>query len=360
MSEYSRGLVQKLQQKILDTFKPIVPRDRPVALVDFPNASNAGAHAIWLGEKALFKDLGIEPSYQCSMQSYDPAVMARNVGDGVIVMHGGGSFGDAFANHDFRHQVLRDFPNNDVVIFPQTVMFYSDPKLLSSVECYASHGKVTIAARDAMSFHVLEKFFGSSCKIVMAPDMTYMLGPQNRSGAPNFEVLWLSRTDSEGVRGRDIAKVTNLPDLGQANAAMGQFADGISTIILADVSGKKLIVSDWHRCQFASQVGVDLYHTFSFDQQSKFWLDRASAILSAGTVVITDRLLAHILCTLAGIPHILLNDVYGKNFSFYETWCRPLDVCHLAASPEHAWGIAQDFLKRIATQRSQQESRPVA
>jgi pyruvyl transferase EpsO len=239
-------------------------------------------------------------------------------------------------------------------------MFYSDPKLLSSVERYAAHGKVTIAARDALSFHVLEKFFGSHCEIVMAPDMAYMLGPQRRNGTPKFDVLWLSRTDSEGVHGGNIAKAVNLPDLAQVTANLGQFADGIETVALADVSGSKLIVSDWYRCQFTSQTGVAAYQKFSFDQQAKFWVDRAITLLSAGTVVITDRLHAHVLCTLAGIPHILLNNVYGKNISFYETWCRPLDICHLASSPEHAWGIAQDFLKRNAAQRSQSEARPVA
>ena len=360
MSEYSQRLTQTLRQKILDIFTPLVPRDRPFVLIDFPDAANSGDHAIWLGEKAFFKDLGVEPAYQCSMQSYDRAEMTRALADGVIFMHGGDNFGDAYIYHEFRHQVLLDFPDNEVVIFPQTVMFYSDPKLLGSVEQFARHGKVTIAARDALSFHVLEKFFGSHCKIIMAPDMAYMLGPQRRNGNANFEVLWLSRTDSEGVHGGNIAKVVNLPNLGQVTANLGQFVDRIETVALADVSGSKLIVTDWYRCQFANQAGVDAYRNLSLDQQSKFWVDRALTLLSSGSVVITDRLHAHILCTLVGIPHILLNNVYGKNISFYETWSRPLDVCHLASSPEHAWGIAQDFLKRVATQRAQQETRPVA
>lgn len=187
-----------------------------------------------------------------------------------------------------------------------------------------------------------------------------MLGPQGRNGTPNFEVLWLSRTDSEGIHGANIAKAVNLPDLAQLTANMGQFSDGIETVALADVSGSKLIVTDWYRCQFTSQDGVAAYQKFSFDQQSKFWVDRALTILSSGSVVITDRLHAHILCSLLGIPHILLNNVYGKNISFYETWCRPLDICHLASSPEYAWGVSQDFLKRVAAQRSQQETPPVA
>ncbi len=328
-------------------------------LIDFPDASNAGDHAIWLGEKVFFQNLGVEPAYECSMQTYDRAAMTRAVGDGVIFMHGGGNFGDAYIYHEFRHQVLRDFPDNEVVIFPQTVMFYSDPKLLSSVECFSRHGKVTIAARDALSFHILEKFFGSHCKILMAPDMAFTLGPQSRNGKPDFEVLWLSRTDSEGVHGGNIAKVVNLPNMRLLSVNMGQFADGIETVAMSDVSGKKLVVTDWYRCQFANQAGVDAYQKFSFERQSKFWVDRAMRLLSAGTVVITDRLHAHILCALAGIPHILLNNVYGKNISFYETWCRPLDVCHLASSPEYAWGIAQDFLKSVAAQL-QQEARPAS
>ena len=67
------------------------------------------------------------------------------------------------------------------------------------------------AARDALSFHVLEKFYAEHCTIVMAPDMAFMIGALARSGAPKFDVLWLSRTDSEGVHGSQIAKTVNLP-----------------------------------------------------------------------------------------------------------------------------------------------------
>ena len=34
----------------------------------------------------------------------------------------------------------------------------------------------------------------------------------------------------------------------------------------------------------------------------------------------SDRLHAHILCLLMGIPHVLLDNTYGKVRSFHETW----------------------------------------
>jgi exopolysaccharide biosynthesis predicted pyruvyltransferase EpsI len=95
---------------------------------------HAPAAVVFCGEdqKALLKQLGIEIAHQCSMQGYDKAAVAKALGTGTILMHGGGNFGDMYVYNQFRHQVLRDFPRNRVVVFPQTVMFFSNANLMKS------------------------------------------------------------------------------------------------------------------------------------------------------------------------------------------------------------------------------------
>jgi exopolysaccharide biosynthesis predicted pyruvyltransferase EpsI len=338
-------LIQRLRRNLVETFEPVIGGQGPFVLLDYPDAVNAGDHAIWLGEKALLKHLGIEIAHQCSMQGYDKVAVAKALGAGTILMHGGGNFGDIYVYHQFRHQVLRDFPDNRVVVFPQTVMFFSDANLIKSALIFSVHGNITIAARDVLSFQTLQKFFGARSSIILAPDAAFMIGAPSRPTPPRFEVVWLSRTDAEGIAGASVADTVELPELCADNVELGTFADGIGTVARADVAGTKLLVTDWYRCAIPSRSDLDQYNRLDLDRRSQFWVDRALRILSAGHVVVSDRLHAHILCALAGIPHVLLNNNYGKNFSFFESWCRPLDICRLARSPSDAWALAQQMLR---------------
>jgi pyruvyl transferase EpsO len=68
--------------------------------------------------------------------------------------------------------------------------------------------------------------------------------------------------------------------------------------------------------------------------------------------VITDRLLAHVLCLLLGIPHVLLNDESGKNWHFHETWTRDAELCRLARSPAEAWGLARNAAQKAKEQQA--------
>lgn len=336
-------LIQSLRHTLLDALKPAFAGPGPFVLIDYPDSANAGDHAIWIGEKIFLKTLGIEVAYQCSLETYDKVAMAKALAAGTILMHGGGNFGDTYIFHQFRHKVLTDFPNNKVVIFPQTAMFFTDIGIRQSAEYFAAHADVTIAVRDVLSFHILKKSFSPRHRIILAPDMAFMLQAQTQRIKPTFGIVWLSRTDFEGVYGDTILKTVEPKQLHQQNIHLGRHEDGIPAVAKGEVAGSMLLVTDWYRCTL-DQKGLAQYQALDFDQRSLFWLRRASRILSLGHVVITDRLHAHILCTLAGIPHILLNNSYGKNVSFFETWCRPLDLCQLARSAAEAWALAQQFL----------------
>ena len=315
-----------------------------LSLLIIPTPRIAGDHAIWIGEKIFLKTLKVEVAHQCSLETYDKAAMAAALGSGTILMHGGGNFGDTYSYQQFRHRILTEFPDNKIVIFPQTVMFFTDFSIKQSAELFSAHTDVTIAVRDVLSLRILEKIFWLSSADGSRARYGIYDWPQARQIKPVFGVVWLSRTDTEGVHGALIPKTIAPLEIRQKNIDLGRYDDGIPTIVQADIAGSMLFVTDWYRCTL-DQQGLDRYKMLSFDQRSQFWLDRAFRILSSGHVVITDRLHAHILCTLMGIPHVLLNNNYGKNFLFFETWCRPLDLCQLARSPEEAWAMAQQFLK---------------
>ena len=52
-------LLARLSRTIDATLRPLIPPDRPVALIDFPQYPNVGDSAIWLGALAVLDRLGL-------------------------------------------------------------------------------------------------------------------------------------------------------------------------------------------------------------------------------------------------------------------------------------------------------------
>lgn len=71
------------------------------------------------------------------------------------------------------------------------------------------------------------------------------------------------------------------------------------------------------------------------------------ALLAHGRVVVTDRLHAHILSLLMGIPNVLLDNSYGKVRRFYDEWTSSSPLTHFAQTPEEAFAIARELLSRL-------------
>jgi exopolysaccharide biosynthesis predicted pyruvyltransferase EpsI len=63
-------------------------------------------------------------------------------------------------------------------------------------------------------------------------------------------------------------------------------------------------------------------------------------LISAGRVVVTDRLHGHILCLLLGLPHVLLDNAYGKISNFHRMWTDGVSDVVWAESPENALDLA--------------------
>jgi hypothetical protein len=77
-------------------------------------------------------------------------------------------------------------------------------------------------------------------------------------------------------------------------------------------------------------------------------LSRGVRLLSRGRVVITDRLHGHILCMLVGMPHVLLDNSYGKLKAFHETWTQGSHLVRWSTSAAEAVGLPPRWPPRPA------------
>ena len=87
------GFVLALAARIEELLARLVA-GRTCALVGFPSHPNPGDSAIWVGERAALRRANASVVYTCDEAIYEPRVLAERIGDGVVLIHGGGNLGD--------------------------------------------------------------------------------------------------------------------------------------------------------------------------------------------------------------------------------------------------------------------------
>lgn len=321
------GLIAELSGIARQALAPFTT-DEPYALVDFPNHSNVGDSAIWAGEMAYLRQHAPRmPSYVCSLGDFSMEELSSRCPDGPIFIHGGGNFGDVWPHHQaFRNRLMELSPGRRIIQLPQSIHFSSPEKLAETARVIEAHGQFTLFVRDKESLEVARKHF--PCETFLCPDMAFFIGPIERPCAPEVDVLCLLRTDVERVEldqdvrsGPDIRVVDWLeePKLGvsmaKALGALGGAASG----------------------------GPAALRLGKFNAAAEARVQRGARLLASGQTVVTDRLHAHIISLLLGIPHAVLDNSYGKVSRFMSCWTSASSVTHRCDSITAAldWAKAQ-------------------
>src|SRR5215470_5880457 len=183
------ALLASLALLLEQVIAPYLPAECRVALLDFPQASNVGDSMIWLGTILFLAQRRAHVCYTCSNASYSRAALSKALGDGLILLHGGGNFGDLYPTHqDFRETVVRDFPRHRIVQLPQTIHFQSTEALARARSVVNGHPGLVLLARDQASLDIAAREFQVPAQL--CPDMAFALGPMVRPVAPTHDVVW--------------------------------------------------------------------------------------------------------------------------------------------------------------------------
>lgn len=325
------ALLTGLDRAIEATLGPRVPAGGRVALIDFPHVPNVGDSAIWLGVLAFLARRDIRPCFTCSNRSYSRSALARRLGDGIILLTGGGNFGDLYPPHqDLREAVVRHFPRNRIVQLPQTIHFRSAEKLERARQAFDAHPDFTLLVRDAPSLALARERFRAPS--LLCPDMAFALGPQRRPGAPTHPVVWLARSDKE-------SPATQTPPTPAGVLKTDWLLDDVTPVLRLN---RRLgrIVREMRTLRPLLQG--TLSRTYAPVARER--VHRGMRVLGAGRAVVTNRLHGHVLCLLMGIPHVVLDNSYGKVRALYDTWTHTSPLAHWendeAAALEQALAMA--------------------
>lgn len=303
----------------------------PWALLDFPCFANVGDNAIWLGTRRALAALGMPPpAYTCDNRTFEPEVLARLVGDGPILLLGGGNFGDLFGKHQrLRERVVTMFPGNPVVQLPQSIRFTSGHALEATRRAMSPHRRLKVLVRDERSLATATHDLALDA--MLCPDLALGLGPHATSRPRRRRILWLSRND---------AWRRHAPAAPAADLVVSDWAAERPSIRRTWVR----VLSSWIRRGGARGTSVRTALSSAYDPLATWRVGRGFAQLSREAVLVTDRLHGHILAMLTGTPHVLLDDDTGKVRAFHETWTRGVEGVAWADDPAQALLLARRML----------------
>lgn len=321
MERSSEAIFLALRQTLLASIQQVVPRGARVALVGYPRHTNVGDSAIWLGERRLFRQIGAKMVYFAELDYYSRDMMRRALGDGIVVIHGGGNIGDLWPNQEaFRERVMADFPDNAIVQMPQSIHFDDAANVARVRAAVAGHPRFTLFVRDRNSFTVARDRLGLDP--ILAPDMAFMLWPLKRVGHAAEPYIVQSRTDKERASDKPLA-------------------DSFDWIYPPDKAERWMDrhLPEAHHLMRLGGFGVSAYGAW-LDRLSGLRLRRGLRLLSRGEITISDRLHGVLLSLLAGIPVIALDNRIGKISALLETWLQDFPGLQIPPTVEEAMRIA--------------------
>jgi pyruvyl transferase EpsO len=293
-----------------------IPRDRKVVYLDYALTKNVGDLLITLGTLEFFRESGVEVRAYGSWKNTLPRDrMGVRPGD-VIVMQGGGNFGDLYPHFQaYRERIVAEYPDHKVVIFPQTIHFRDPENLKRSAERLNRHPDLLLFVRDQPSLELAAPLFGERARLV--PDMAHHLWPglhdlPRDDGAKGaLESLFFIRRDGEGGR--------SYPSLRPFEQGAVDWAD--ATPVSLKLRKRAFIALG----EVETRLGLRARLDGLYFQGVRSDCRRVMRALDKGDLWITSRLHGMIIGLLLGKPVAAIDNSYGKLSGYIETWRNELD-----------------------------------
>ncbi len=307
--------IEELKKDIFNELSSLVKSD--YLYLELPYYSNIGDILIWEGTEAFLEKLPYKCLYKTSMYTFKYKAIPE---DSIILLQGGGTFGDIWRkNQDFRLSIIEQYPNNKIIILPQTVYYENEEKLKEDAYLMSLHKNLIICARDTKSREILTTHFLN--RVLLLPDMAFCIDMpkwKKYKKQPINKILFLNRKDKEKNDQQSYMNVpTNAEDRDWPTIERRSFAFKLLDKILN-------ISKDFDKL-FSSNLYNAIFD-FSYKHIIReSYIKKGIKFLSPYSFVYTTRLHVAILSILLEKDFVFFDNSYGKNKYFYETWLKDLD-----------------------------------
>lgn len=301
--------IEQLQKLLAEILLPLI--DCNYVLLDVPYYNNIGDVLIWQGTHDLLKLSKHKCLMSASKETWDYRPLKPDV---IILLQGGGNFGDLWIQHqEFRNNVIRKYPNNKIIILPQTIFYNDKNRMLEDAHLMACHKNLYICARDERSYELLKLYFAANPSFLL-PDMAFCVSAnllEKWRVTPQNKTLLLMRADKE-LADREYARYI------QEQAEVEQH--------------------DWPSYEYIPPCMLNFYRLMRrrkyLGRLVDIYADRilrpdmvrlGIRFVSSYQHVYTTRLHVAILSTILHKPYSFFDNSYGKNSQFYITWLKDVE-----------------------------------
>lgn len=276
-----------------------------IFLIGTPQHGNVGDQAIVMATFNFLSKYGFSNIYEISSSEYYlyKRLLKHYGKNHLFCLHGGGNMGiEYFANEAKRRDIIRSFPNNKIIIFPQTIDYGTTSEglleLEKSIQLYSRHSCLTIFARETYSYAKMKEYYSNNT-IYLVPDIVLSWKPDLPNVTRSATLVCL-RHDKESIFTADSRRLL------------------YSRIqeICHDVG----ITDTW-----TAQV-VDA------DSRPKYVLGKLKEFRAA-RLVITDRLHGMIFAAITETPCIALPN-YNHKVKYEYEWIKDLPYVTLLENPD--------------------------
>lgn len=305
----------------LASIADLIKDKNDVFYFDYPLHLNVGDLLIYHGTEQFFKDHHINVTLKRSEFDLDINEVKQKVTlNTTILLHGGGNFGDLYPQHQkIREAMVQHFPNNRIIVLPQTLYFKDQENLEKSAALFNQHKDCHLLARDERSEQNFQQF---SPNVRLSPDMAHQLyGTLPTKQGNTKQQLYFLRKDIEAS---EVEKniLATLP----ANSNIKDWED-----ILSRLDSIVLALS-WRLSKFANQQNwgwlKNIFHRFWFAYTKRI-VKRVASVFLQNDQVTTTRLHGHIFSCLLEIPNRVCDNAYRKNSGYANLWTKDINFVEI-------------------------------
>lgn len=264
-------------------------------VLDTPTHGNLGDHAIVLAEKQFIKRVtGRNKVFEVTATEFNMcgALIAKLTPENKdILVPGGGFLGTLWPAEEYRfRRILKLFPDNRVIVFPQTVTFDMDTEIgrtffEDSHKAYAAHTNLVIFVREQKSLEFMQKYMPEiKCELVPDIVMRYKfdVALQERRG-----ILLCMRADCEKI---------------------------LSEERIEQIKGR---IAETYPNEFIEMIDTVEMHSIVPRNRENEVINKLNQFCSA-KLIVTDRLHGMIFAAITNTPCIAFGNSNGKVEGVYQ------------------------------------------
>lgn len=264
-----------------------------IFFLDAPDYANIGDQAIAIAIRKFsdkyFPEYEFVEVMQKDIFKYMNSLKKQIKHNDIIFLTGGGNMGNVYRMYEAaRRFVIKSFPNNKIVVFPQTIDYTND--IFGKLSCkyskkvYNTHKKLIVCAREIYSYKKMKELYRNA-KILLCPDIVLSLDKCYTERIGDTVNLCL-RKDCERL-----------------------LTDEDKNYIISFFKKENQKITEISTISDISEITQDNREKTVYDKLKEF---------AGAKLIVTDRLHAMIFCYLTNTPCIVFGNTNNKIRGVYK------------------------------------------